>query len=742
MIRSQPILFLVTAVAAFAPLTLAAQTELISVNATGTAAARGRNLDEDEVPGAISPEGRYVAFWSSSSDFGPTDTNGQPDVYVRDRLTGTTLLASVNDDGTDSGNGTSDGVGMMSGNGRCVVFGSTADDLHPLDTDTDQDIFVRDFVAGTTTLVSVNATGTASGNGVSVSPWIDETCTLVAFHSLATDLSDDTDSDTLADVYLRDLVAGTTRLVSQNAAGTDSANATAGGLTMTPDGAHLLFQSQADNLVTGISDTNGTTDLFFYDVAADSLEVVSVVPGGAATGDSFSFGGVPSADGACVAFRSNATDLTAEPTNGVAQIYLRDLVADATEMVSIATSGTAGGDAQSISARIGEGCRYVTFDSFATDLTGANTFGERQVYRRDTVLDVTDLVSVNSGGTNGGNDTSDGPVMSRDGRWVAFESNASDLVAIDGDTTEDVYLRDMDSGETILMSSNAAGTDSSDANSENVAFGTNAAFLIFESRGSDLTSITDSNSTKDVFLFVTGAATDLTIAKTDSPDPVVAGNSLSYTVTVENSSSSTDATGVVVTDTPPAALSGFVTTGCDEDPGGVPTCTLGTVLAGTSVQYSITADVDPGASGTIGNMVTVTADTPDPDASNDTATESTAVTALTSFSVSLSGTGTGEVTSVPTGIACPADCSESFPEGTPLTLSANPDPDSIFAGWTGCDTATDSLCTLTVSGATQEVVAEFQAQANVLEIPTLGEIGLILLALLIAAAGIPILRST
>jgi len=489
-------------IVALLPAAAWAQLDVVSVNSAGTAAgnSQARNLDEDEVPGAISPDGRYVAFWSSSSDLVPNDSNGfVSDVFVRDRLLGTTILASVNAAGTGSGNGESNEPGMMSGDGRCVVFQSVADDLHPLDADTDSDVFVRDFMAGTTTLVSVNLAGTDSGNGPSYSGWIDETCSLVAFRSSATDLSADTDSDTQADIYMRDLVSGTTMLVSKNAMGTDSANAPAESLFMGQDGALLLYQSVADNLVTGLIDTNSATDIFLFDVRASTTEAITVTPGGTATGDAGSFAGVLSADAACVAFRSTATDLTTLPTNGESQIYLRDLGGGSTEMISVSVGGAAGGDLSSISVRIGEGCRFVTFDSLATDLIAADTFGERQVYRRDTEADVTELVSVNTGGVDGGNDTSDGPVMSPDGRWIAFESNATDLVAVDTDSGEDLFLRQMAGGQTILVTANADGTASGTGNSEDVAFSPNGKFLVFESFAEDLTTLPDSNGGKDVF---------------------------------------------------------------------------------------------------------------------------------------------------------------------------------------------------------------------------------------------------
>ncbi len=505
MIRKLTLLVAVIAITAGAPSDCLAQLEPVDINLAGTATGnqQARNLDEDEVPGAISPDGRYVGYWSSSTDLIPNDTNGaEIDIFVRDRVAGENLLVSVNAAGDGSGNGESGEPAMMSGNGRCVVFASTADDLDPLDTNTDRDVFVRDFVTGNTTLVSINLAGTGSGNGESFSAWIDHTCSLVAFRSAATNLSADTDGDTLADVYLRDLALGTTILVSKNAAGDDSANATVDGLFMVGDGSYLLFQSEADNLVPGLIDSNGLYDIFFYDVSTGFVEAISIEPTGTSTANGQSFGGVLSADGECVAFRSLASDLTALPTNGHQQVYLRDRISGSTQVVSIAASGTSSGDGQSYAPRIGADCRFVTFVSQATDLTGANAQGQTQVYRRNTATGATDLVSVNAGDTNGGNDTSDGAVMSPFGNWIAFESNATDLVATATDGRENIYLRNMSSGRTVLVSVNATGTASGDGNSEDVAFSGNGKYLIFESSASDLTSIPDGGSGKSVIFRV------------------------------------------------------------------------------------------------------------------------------------------------------------------------------------------------------------------------------------------------
>jgi len=127
-------------------------------------------------------------------------------------------------------------------------------------------------------------------------------------------------------------------------------------------------------------------------------------------------------------------------------------------------------------------------------------------------------------------------------------------------------------------------------------------------------------------------AADLSVVKTDDVDPVMAGGTLTYTVVVSNAGPS-DAIGVVATDILPIGTSLVSTSGCAEDPSGVPGCSLGTIAASGSAMYSITVAVDPGATGPLMNTVFVTSATPDPDTGNNTDTQTTAVSSMAGLSV-------------------------------------------------------------------------------------------------------------
>jgi uncharacterized delta-60 repeat protein/uncharacterized repeat protein (TIGR01451 family) len=196
---------------------------------------------------------------------------------------------------------------------------------------------------------------------------------------------------------------------------------------------------------------------------------------------------------------------------------------------------------------------------------------------------------------------------------------------------------------------------------------------------------------------------DLTIEMSDDPDPVIAGSSLTYVITVTNQGPIT-ATGVIVTDTLPADVSGAVTSGCAEDPGGTPTCTLGTIDIGDSAVYSVTVTVDVAVSGTLTNTVQVGASSSLFNTEDDTVDETTTV--QYELSVSLDGTGSGSVTSDPTGIDCGGDCTETFDYGTVVTLTATSTTGSAFTGWSGAECSGTGECVVTMT-ETKSVTATF-----------------------------------
>ena len=310
-------------------------TEWVSVRPSGLAGAASG-------VGAISGHGRFVVFQSTAA-LVPEDSNGLEDVFLRDRVLGTLDRASV---ATGGGQGTGSSIGAaVSGDGRFVVFHSTAPDLAPGNTNgTDLDVFLHDREAGTTEMVSVTPAGT-SGNSISYFGAMSADGRFVAFQSFASDLVPG-DTNGSVDVFVRDREAGTTQRVSVGPGGlqADDGSATAG---ISADGRLVSFQSLAANLVTG--DGNAAWDVFVHDRETATTERVSVSSAGQ-EGNERSLAPRITPDGRHVAFSSFASNLVPADRNETDDAFVHDRTTGITERVSVASSGAEGNLGSSVPA--------------------------------------------------------------------------------------------------------------------------------------------------------------------------------------------------------------------------------------------------------------------------------------------------------------------------------------------------------------------------------------------------------
>jgi Tol biopolymer transport system component len=342
----------------------------------------------------------------------------------------------------------------ISADGRYVAFASYAGDLVQGDhTRRFADIFVRDTLAGTTVRASVDTDG-GDPDGHSTFPSISADGQYVAFRSNATDLVQG-DGGPSSDVFVRDLVAGTTVRASVDTEGGDPDGQSGGyGLSINADGRYVAFSSSATDLIQG--DGNGTEDIFVRDLVAGTTVRASVDTGGGDP-DSYSYSPAMSADGRYVAFYSFASDLVQDDQNGYADVFVRDLVAGTTVRASIdAKDGDP--DGVSFDPSINADGRYVAFTSEAPDLVAGDGNGTFDVFVRDLVAGTTVRASVDAGGGDPNRDSSD-PSISADGRYVAFSSWAFDLVADDGNEIFDVFVRDLVAGTTVRASVDTGGGD-------------------------------------------------------------------------------------------------------------------------------------------------------------------------------------------------------------------------------------------------------------------------------------------
>jgi len=417
-------------------------TTLVSVNASGTGTGNGKSgvrTFQGIIDFTLSQNGRYVCFTSSASDLVANDTNGKEDVFVRDLSTGTTTLVSLNSAGTTGGNNISY-YGSISDDGSIVLFNSLAGDLVANDTDNTTDVFARNLKTGTTMLVSLNSAGTGRGNGPSTAGFLSTDGRIAMFNSTASNLVANDSNGTTKDLFVRNLQTGVTTLVSVSADGLGSGNRDSSGGLLSRDGRFVVFNSNATNLVT-LKDTNSTTDLFIRDLAAGKTNLVSVNQAGTGTGNdyaSITSRAMISGDGNRIAFFSAATDLAPNDTNGQDDIFLRDIAAGTTTLVSLNHAGTGSADGDSTESEISDDGRFVVFWSYAKNLTPEpNAFYD--VYVRDLQQSKTTLVSINTSGTGGGNTNSGGGMISADGSLIVFSSQATDLVTKDTGGLSNVF---------------------------------------------------------------------------------------------------------------------------------------------------------------------------------------------------------------------------------------------------------------------------------------------------------------
>ena len=346
----------------------------------------------------------------------------------------------------------------LSWDGRLVAFSSDASNLVAGDTDLSADVFVRDRSRRTTARASVSR-GREEFQRVQwdgTSPSLSANGRFVAFDSDAPNLVAG-DTNAASDVFVCDLVSGKTVLASVGNGGVRAA----GGAEpqISADGRFVVFRSAASNLVAG--DTNEQDDVFLRDLAAGTTERVSVANDGS-QGNGASVYAQISADGRFVVFSSYASNLVAGDTNGSEDVFVRDRLAGTTERADVSSSGAEmlprDASTSTDHAGISANGRFVVFQTYAPNLAAGDTNYAVDVFVRDRAMATTTQVDLSSDGepsNSGGWD----PTISADGRFVAFESNAANLVAPDPDLCEDdngyeahcgveVFVRDMRTATT------------------------------------------------------------------------------------------------------------------------------------------------------------------------------------------------------------------------------------------------------------------------------------------------------
>ncbi len=509
----------------------------------------------------ISPDGRFVVYTSTANNLLAGQNNLLiSQVFLYDRSSNTTALVSVNTNGT-GGNGHS-GQAQVSADGRYVVFVSSATDLVPVPANGLPDIYERDMLAGTTTLISV-ATNGGRGNGLSIYPVMTPDGRYVAFLSEASNLVANYNSG-IEGVFVRDTVSGQTVLASDGAVdprftGYPNLMDTP---AITPDGRYVVFYSEAGGL--GPTGTYYSADIYVRDLAASSTIWItsnmfhtnntffgSMYPSISDDGTLVSFEYLPHPNFGFQVFQhSTQTQLdnlissnvsvppvyvpavafgSYHPPQSDFDIYAAKMTPDgryiaylslanspATQSVHVVDTqtmsdilvsrdlvGSSTNSGNSDSVVITPDGRYVTFLSMATNLVTNQIVPGYHIYQRDMVLSNTVLVDVDTNGAGSVDVAGTGISVSTNGEYVVFAAPDGALVPGDANQNYDVFLRDVVWGTTTMISQPAAGVVSQTANGlswiSQTGLSSNGQWLVFTSAAEDLVT-NDGNGMEDVFV--------------------------------------------------------------------------------------------------------------------------------------------------------------------------------------------------------------------------------------------------
>lgn len=378
----------------------------------------------------------------------------------------------------------------ISATGRFIAFQSAANNLVPDDTNEAQDIFLLDNRTDELWRIPAGPDG-EQANGDSRHPTLSADGRFIAYESLADNLAEGDDNQTW-DIYLYDHQTDSTTWVSrglEGAAGNDQSVTP----VLSDNGRFLVFVSLASNLVP--DDTNGKSDVFLYDHALGTLQRVSVSSTGEQANGTNRYATI-SGNGRYVAYQSMASNLASGTAGGYYNIFGYDRISGETMLISRTPAGIAGNDESQRPALSTNG-RYITFESWASDLVRDDNNNYSDVFVFDRGMSTMELASVNTAGQQA-NHVSGTAAISGDGRFVSFASLAYNLTPYDENYCYDIYVHDRQTGATWLVSADEDGR-TANGSSISPALSASGRHIVFDSLASNLVS-GDDNAHVDVFM--------------------------------------------------------------------------------------------------------------------------------------------------------------------------------------------------------------------------------------------------
>lgn len=342
----------------------------------------------------------------------------------------------------------------LSADGRIVVFASDASNLVPGDTNNQEDVFVYDRATGETTFAAAAPDGTPP-RFRTLEGTVSADGSVVAFYSLGRQRPEDPGTGL---VYLKDLETGELELISiaDDESPPDGPSFMSNTMNViSADNRYVVFMSRATNLVPGFTPTITGYHIYVRDRVAGRTELVSLDSEGQPSTDNNQTPAI-SADGQVVAWETRA-QLTPQDNLGAMAVYARDLETETTELISVTYDGQSAND-NTWRPRLSSDGRFVTFESTAWNLVPRDIVSccHSDIFVRDRLAGRTEKLSVTSAGEIG-NGSGNRASMTADGRYVAFWSDAPNMVPEGKPAIGDVYVHDLVTGRTELVSIAADG---------------------------------------------------------------------------------------------------------------------------------------------------------------------------------------------------------------------------------------------------------------------------------------------
>lgn len=507
--------------------------------------AGGENVPwEPRMRPAISADGRFVSFQSVNAQLVAPDLNAVADVFVRDRTAQRTTRASAAYSGARHTGDSS--AAAISRDGSTVVFASNSSALIAGDTNGRSDVFLWDGASGAVQRVSVAADG-SQANGDSFAPAYAEASGEVFFLSSATNLVAN-DTNGKVDLFAKQLSDGSVRRIS-TAFGSQSPVDALGPIAVSRDGLRVVFTSADRSEYLGSTgDRNGFVDivLILRQGQTSSPLMISRTSAGLGNGDSLQAS--LSDDGQRIAFASDATNFQLDGGSAVRDVFVYSLARSGPSGVAFLASSDARGapgNGPSEQPALSPDGRYVAFVSDASNLVPGDTNGVRDVFIKDLQTGAIERVNTSSSGVEGTGGACSSPSIGAGARYVSFVCSQSALVAGASASVAQFYVKDRVTGAIERLSESA--TDSAgDADSRAGTRALSDAGLgVFDSNSRSLTGL-DTLQISNVYLnaHASGQAASTTVIR--STAPAVPRPGVAYAVNIEVSSSgSTPATGQV-----------------------------------------------------------------------------------------------------------------------------------------------------------------------------------------------------